>query len=179
MAASSLCNSNLALRSCNRKTQLRRVCLENLIAALFFFCGEVPRSRCYGPTAALRLIVQHMMKISFLFPIFLVMEHRWNEIDREKPKYSGKKPVPVPRCLPQIPHELTPGSNPVLRGEWPVTNCLSHGVCVCLFGNLLRAFRSGLLLPFSKKIKTEASYLRRIQSSTHSLWKPSSTHSFA
>jgi hypothetical protein len=26
--------------------------------------------------------------ISFSF--FQVMEHRWNEIDREKPKYSGK-----------------------------------------------------------------------------------------
>jgi hypothetical protein len=43
--------------------------------------------------------------ISFLF--FQVIEHRWNEIDREKPKYSGKKPVPVPLCPPQIPHELT------------------------------------------------------------------------
>jgi hypothetical protein len=36
-----------------------------------FFCGEGPRSRCYGRTAAL-------------------MEHRCNEIDRGKPKYSGK-----------------------------------------------------------------------------------------
>jgi hypothetical protein len=26
--------------------------------AVFFFCGEGPRSRCYGRTAALRLIVQ-------------------------------------------------------------------------------------------------------------------------
>jgi hypothetical protein len=31
-----------------------------------------------------------------------VMEHRWNEIDREK-----SKPVPVPLCPPQIPHGLT------------------------------------------------------------------------
>jgi hypothetical protein len=38
-------------------------------------------------------------------PFFQVMEHRWNEIDRGKPKYSGekKKPVPVPLCPPQIP----------------------------------------------------------------------------
>jgi hypothetical protein len=35
------------------------------------------------------------------------MEHRWNEIDRGKPKYSGKKPVPVPLCPPQIPQGLT------------------------------------------------------------------------
>jgi hypothetical protein len=35
------------------------------------------------------------------------MEHRWNEIDRGKPKYWGGKPVPVPFCPPQIPHGLT------------------------------------------------------------------------
>jgi hypothetical protein len=31
-----------------------------------------------------------LTKISF-FPFFRVMEHRWNEIDRGKPKYSRKK----------------------------------------------------------------------------------------
>jgi hypothetical protein len=25
------------------------------------------------------------------------MEHRWNETDRGKPKYSGENPVPVPQ----------------------------------------------------------------------------------
>jgi hypothetical protein len=35
------------------------------------------------------------------------MEHRWNEIDRGKLKYSGEKPVPVPLCRPQILHGLT------------------------------------------------------------------------
>ena len=42
---------------------------------LFFFCGEGPRSRCYGRTAALRLIVQPCDEdeekddqISFIFP---------------------------------------------------------------------------------------------------------------
>jgi hypothetical protein len=29
-------------------------------------------------------------KVIGLFSLFQVMEHRWNEIDREKPKYSGK-----------------------------------------------------------------------------------------
>jgi hypothetical protein len=28
--------------------------------------------------------------IRFSFSLFHVMEHRWNEIDRGKPKYSGK-----------------------------------------------------------------------------------------
>ena len=31
---------------------------EGLCSVHFFFCGEGPRSRCYGHTAALRLIVQ-------------------------------------------------------------------------------------------------------------------------
>jgi hypothetical protein len=29
------------------------------------------------------------MKMNF-YSFFRVMEHRWNEIDKEKPKYSGK-----------------------------------------------------------------------------------------
>jgi hypothetical protein len=39
----------------------------------------------------------------------------------------GRKPVPVPLCPPQIPHGLTPGSNPGLRGGRPATNSPSHG----------------------------------------------------
>jgi hypothetical protein len=35
------------------------------------------------------------------------MEHRWNEIDRGKLKYSEKKPVPVPLCPQQIPNGPT------------------------------------------------------------------------
>jgi hypothetical protein len=30
------------------------------------------------------------MKMIIFFSFFQVMEHRWNEIDRGKPKYSGK-----------------------------------------------------------------------------------------
>jgi hypothetical protein len=55
-----------------------------------FFCGEGPRSRSYGRTAALRLIVQPCNEDDQFFHFFQVMEHRWNEIDRGKPKYSGK-----------------------------------------------------------------------------------------
>jgi hypothetical protein len=55
---------------------------------LSFFCGEGPRSRCYGRTAALRLIVQPCDEDDFLF--LRVMEHWWNENDRGKPKYPGK-----------------------------------------------------------------------------------------
>ena len=34
------------------------LCKDDLLAAEVFFCGEGPRSRCYGRTAVLRLIVQ-------------------------------------------------------------------------------------------------------------------------
>jgi hypothetical protein len=60
---------------------------------LFFCCGEGPRSRSYGRTAALRLFVQPFDEDEvdqFSFSIFKVLEYRWNESDRVKPKYSGK-----------------------------------------------------------------------------------------
>jgi hypothetical protein len=47
------------------------------------------------------------MKMISVFSLFRVMEHRWNESDRGKPKYLGKKSVPVPLCPPQIPHGCT------------------------------------------------------------------------
>jgi hypothetical protein len=60
------------------------------------FCGDEPRSRNYGGTAALRLLVQlcdEDKRRSVFFLFFQVMEHWWNEIDRGKPKYSGKTEV--------------------------------------------------------------------------------------
>jgi hypothetical protein len=63
------------------------------------FCGEGPRSTCYGRTAALRLIVQPCDKDEeknyHFFSFYEVMEHRWNETDRGKPKYSWKN---LPQC---------------------------------------------------------------------------------
>jgi hypothetical protein len=65
--------------------------IRNVACLLTVFCGEGPRSRSYGRTAALRLIVQpcdedEEKDDEFFFSFFLVMEHRWNEIDRGKPK---------------------------------------------------------------------------------------------
>jgi hypothetical protein len=60
----------------------------------FVFSGEGPRSRRYGRTAAVRLIVRPYEDDDdddyYYFFLLLVMEHRWNEIDRGKPKNSGK-----------------------------------------------------------------------------------------
>jgi hypothetical protein len=73
------------------------------------------------------------MKMIIFFSFFLVMEHRWNEIDRGKLKYSGKKVVPVPLCPPQIP-------NSGLRGDRQATNLLSRGTTPFMgLGNTLNS----------------------------------------
>jgi hypothetical protein len=41
-------------------------------------------------------------------------ESRWNYIDRGKLNNSGRKPVPVPACPPQIPHGLVDLSKHIL-----------------------------------------------------------------
>jgi hypothetical protein len=66
-----------------------------------------------------------VMKMILLFQ-FTGASVEWNW--QEKTEVFGENPVPVPLCLPQIPHRPTPGSNPGLRGEKPVTNCLSLGL---------------------------------------------------
>jgi hypothetical protein len=55
-----------------------------------FLCGEEPRSRRYGRTAALSLIVQPYDEDGLFFSFFRLMENWWNETDGEKPKCSGK-----------------------------------------------------------------------------------------
>jgi hypothetical protein len=99
----------------------RPLCLHGV-----FFCGEGPRSRCYGRTAVLRLIVppcdEDKEKDGQFFLFFQVMGHRWNEIDRGKPKYSGEKPVPVSLCPPQIPRGSTQYRNRASAvGGWRLT----------------------------------------------------------
>jgi hypothetical protein len=53
------------------------------------------------------LLCNPLRKMISSFSFFLIMQHRWNETDREKPKYSGEKPVPVRLCPPQIPYGLS------------------------------------------------------------------------
>jgi hypothetical protein len=92
-----------------------------------YFCDEGSRSRCYGLTAALKLIVQPCGEDDQFFSFFQVMAHRWNEIDRGNPKYSGKKTCPSATLSTKISTWTDPGSNPGLRGGRPATNRLSHG----------------------------------------------------
>jgi hypothetical protein len=55
------------------------------------------------------------------------MEHRWNETDRGKPKYSGKN---MSQChfVHHKSHMDRPGIEP--GGERPGTNRLSHGTAL-------------------------------------------------
>ena len=54
---------------------------------LFFIEG--PRSRCYGRNAAFKRKIMKMI-MRFFFRFSILMKHRWNEIDRGKPKNSEK-----------------------------------------------------------------------------------------
>jgi hypothetical protein len=65
-----------------------------------------------------------------VFPVFLVMEHRWNEIDRGKPKYSEKKTCLSATLSTTNTTWTDPGSKPGLCGERPATNRLSHGTAL-------------------------------------------------
>jgi hypothetical protein len=57
------------------------------------------------------------------------MEHRWNEIDTIKPKYSEKT---LSQChfVHHKSHMDQAGIKPGLRGERPATNRLSHGTTI-------------------------------------------------
>jgi hypothetical protein len=63
----------------------------------------------------------------FFFSFFRVMEHRWNEVDKEKPKYSGKKTCPSAILSTTNPTWTDPGPKPGLSGGRPATNRLSNG----------------------------------------------------
>jgi hypothetical protein len=76
------------------------------------------------------LLCNPVMKMISFFSFFRVMEHRWNETDRGKPKYSGGKPCPNATLYTTNPTRTDPGSNPSLRGERPATNRLSHGTAL-------------------------------------------------
>jgi hypothetical protein len=61
-----------------------------LIVHLRVLFIEGPRSRFYGRTAALKPYCATLWRSRRFFCFSILMEHRWNEIDRGKPKYSEK-----------------------------------------------------------------------------------------
>jgi hypothetical protein len=78
------------------------------------------------------------MKDNQFFLFLQVMEHRWNETDREKPSTWGKT-CPSATLSTTNPTWTDPGSNPGLRGGRPATNRLSHGTV----NNLLTSKHGG------------------------------------
>ena len=54
---------------------------------------------CYLTTLSTTKIIHRLRRIN--------MEHRWNDSDRKKTNVLREKLVPLPLCLPQIPHGLT------------------------------------------------------------------------
>jgi hypothetical protein len=72
-------------------------------------------------------------KDDYFFPLFQVMEHRRNEIDREKTGVlggGGGEPVPVSLCPPQSPHGATRDRTRASAVGGRATNLLSHGTAV-------------------------------------------------
>jgi hypothetical protein len=80
-------------------------------AVCLFFCGEGPRSRSYGRTAALKAYCAtqwgrwwERWLVLFIFPSNgAPVEWNW----QGKTEVLGERPVPVPLCPPQMPHGLT------------------------------------------------------------------------
>jgi hypothetical protein len=96
-----------------------------------------------------------MKMISF----FRVTERRWNNIDREKPKYWGEKPVPVPLYPPQIPRGLTRDRNraSAVSGRWLTAWAMARSLSFkdrlarIVFKGL---FRTAQEIPYLSVIKT-------------------------
>jgi hypothetical protein len=56
----------------------------------YFFYWRAPQQMLRTHRSLEGLLCNPVRKVMRFFLFFLVMEHRWNEIDRGKPKYSGK-----------------------------------------------------------------------------------------
>jgi hypothetical protein len=68
-----------------------------------------------------------VMKMSSFFgQVLQLMEHQWDESDREEPT-TRRKTCPSATLSTKNPTWSDLGSNPGLRGERPATNRLSHG----------------------------------------------------
>jgi hypothetical protein len=62
---------------------------ENLIAAFYFYVEKGPAADVTDVPQPWGLLCNPVIKMINFFPFFQVMEHRWIEINRGKPKYSG------------------------------------------------------------------------------------------
>jgi hypothetical protein len=77
------------------------------------------------------LLCNPLMKmISVFFSFCLVMEHRWNYIDRGNNRSTREKPCASATLYTTNSAWTNPGSNPSLRCGRLATNRLSHGTAL-------------------------------------------------
>jgi hypothetical protein len=94
---------------------------------LFFAWWRAPQQMLRTHRSLKASCATPVMKMSsFLYQVLQVMEHQWNEIDREKPT-TRRKTCPSATLSTTNPTWTDPGSKPGLRGVRPATNPLSHG----------------------------------------------------
>jgi hypothetical protein len=85
------------------------------IAYLVFFCVvKGPAADATDAPQPWGLLCNPVMKMISIFSFFRVMEHRWNEIDRGKSKYSGEKTCPSATLSTTNPTWTDPGIEPGL-----------------------------------------------------------------
>jgi hypothetical protein len=68
-------------------------------------CDQVKINSTGAPQSE-SFLCSPVTKMTIFFVLYQVMEHRWNEIDRGKRKYSVEKPVPSSLSPPKILHRL-------------------------------------------------------------------------
>jgi hypothetical protein len=86
---------------------------------------EGPRSRCYGRTAALRLIVQLYEEADGDYEVFSAFSFQWSTGGM---KLTGENRSTWRKTCPSATLSTTnpTWTDPGLRGERPATNRLSH-----------------------------------------------------
>jgi hypothetical protein len=110
-----------------------RPCRHN---SVFFFMVKGPAAGATNATQPWGLLCNPVMKMIRVSSFFRVMEHRWNEIDREKPT-TRRKTCPSATLSTTNLTWTDQGSIPGLRGERPATNRLSHGTAITLCWKIL------------------------------------------
>jgi hypothetical protein len=112
--------------SSSETSDLTRATRRNILedATLFLFiCGAgVQLSPLLLPTIIGPLYQPWMIRWWWMWSIW------WSE--RLRHRSTRCKPSAMPLCPPQVPHDLTRGSNPGPRGDKPATNPLSYGTAL-------------------------------------------------
>ena len=127
------------------------------------FCSEGPRSRYYGRTAALRLIVQPCDDYFFFVFPSNGAPVEWNR--QGKNRSTRRKTCPSVTLSTTNPTWTNPGSNPSLRGEREI--CFYSYILIYLFvrASLYTTLHSNCIINLRFRIEI---FLRGLQKLWHS-----------